>query len=256
MVRTTIVWGLSNRFVRPAMVLLPPTVVSQLAAAEGLGMSLFERLMPRYGPTAARRLTVQYRMHTQIMDFSSLEFFEAELTADDSVADHLLCELPGVAATPLVVRKVRLLLDSGVAPQDTAVIAPYAAQVRLLRSELPITGLEIDSVDGFQGREQGSRRDLAGPLEPGRRDRLSGRHPPDERGLDPRAAQTAGRRRHVHARPPSLLPPADRVFRIAGGLPDGVGGRLRRPNKPLIFHVIFHLINRMSGQQAQSLVDD
>ncbi len=170
------------------MALLPPTIVSQPAAAEGLGVSLFERLMQRYGPAAARRLTVQYRMHTQIMDFSSLEFYEAELTADDSVAGHLLCELPGVAATPLtqtplelwdtagagydeelepdgesrlnpqeaalVVRKVRLLLDSGLAPQDIAVIAPYAAQVRLLRSELPIIGLEIDSVDGFQGREK------------------------------------------------------------------------------------------------------
>jgi superfamily I DNA and/or RNA helicase len=167
---------------------LPPTVVSQSAAAEGLGVSLFERLMQRYGPAVARRLTVQYRMHTQIMDFSSLEFYEAELTADESVAGHLLCELPGVTATPmtltplelwdtagagydeetepdgesrrnpqeaaLVVRKVRLLLDSGVAPEDIAVIAPYAAQVRLLRGELPIAGLDIDSVDGFQGREK------------------------------------------------------------------------------------------------------
>jgi superfamily I DNA and/or RNA helicase len=35
-----------------------------------------------------------------------------------------------------------------------AVIAPYAAQVRLLREKLPIEGLEIDSVDGFQGREK------------------------------------------------------------------------------------------------------
>ena len=167
---------------------LPPTVVSQAAANEGLGMSLFERLMQLAGPASARRLTVQYRMHTQIMDFSSLEFYEAELTAHDSVAEHRLCDLPGVAATPLtqtplelvdtagagydeelepdgesrlnpqeaalVVRKVRALLDSGLAPQDIAVIAPYAAQVRLLRSELSIAGLEIDSVDGFQGREK------------------------------------------------------------------------------------------------------
>jgi superfamily I DNA and/or RNA helicase len=34
------------------------------------------------------------------------------------------------------------------------VIAPYAAQVRLLRDLLPVPGLEIDSVDGFQGREK------------------------------------------------------------------------------------------------------
>src|SRR5205814_9846487 len=35
-----------------------------------------------------------------------------------------------------------------------AVIAPYSAQVRLLREKLAISGLEVDSVDGFQGREK------------------------------------------------------------------------------------------------------
>jgi len=167
---------------------LPPTVVSQAAAAAGLGVSMFERLMERYGRTIARRLTIQYRMHEQIMDFSSLEFYEAELTAHDSVRGHLLADLPGVAAGPLtqtpiqwldtagagfdeelepdgesrlnpqeaalVVRYVQQLLDSGLVPQQLAVIAPYAAQVRLLRSQLSIPGLEIDSVDGFQGREK------------------------------------------------------------------------------------------------------
>jgi superfamily I DNA and/or RNA helicase len=34
------------------------------------------------------------------------------------------------------------------------VIAPYAAQVRLLRDRLGVPGLEVDSVDGFQGREK------------------------------------------------------------------------------------------------------
>jgi ATP-dependent RNA/DNA helicase IGHMBP2 len=53
-----------------------------------------------------------------------------------------------------VVRKVRELLNFGVAPSDIAVIAPYAAQVRLLREQLSVSGLEIDSVDGFQGREK------------------------------------------------------------------------------------------------------
>ena len=40
------------------------------------------------------------------------------------------------------------------APGDIAVIATYAAQVRLLRERLSVPGLEIDSVDGFQGREK------------------------------------------------------------------------------------------------------
>jgi superfamily I DNA and/or RNA helicase len=167
---------------------LPPTVVSQEAAAAGLGVSLFERLMARDGRSLARPLTLQYRMHQAIMDFSSREFYEGSLQADPSVAGHVLAGLPGVVATAatqapvefidtagasfdeevepdgesrlnrqeaaLVIRKVRELLDSGVAAGDIAVIAPYAAQVRLLREQLSVSGLEIDSVDGFQGREK------------------------------------------------------------------------------------------------------
>ena len=54
----------------------------------------------------------------------------------------------------LVCRKVQALLEAGLPAADIAVIAPYAAQVRLLRSRLDVPGLEIDSVDGFQGREK------------------------------------------------------------------------------------------------------
>ncbi|MGA2621120.1 MAG: AAA domain-containing protein, partial [Thermoguttaceae bacterium] len=167
---------------------LPPTVVSREAAAEGFGTSLFERLMDLCGPQIARRLTVQYRMHQAIMDFSSREFYEGELVADESVRAHLLADLPDVADGPLsrspvefidtagagfdedlepdgqsrlnpreaelVRRKVQELLDLGLHGADIAVIAPYAAQVRLLRELLGVPGLEIDSVDGFQGREK------------------------------------------------------------------------------------------------------
>jgi predicted DNA helicase len=167
---------------------LPPTVVSPEAAAEGLGVSLFERLMGLHSQSIARQLTVQYRMHGAIMNFSSQEFYEANLQADPSVREHVLAGLSGVAATEstqsplefidtagasfdeelepdgesrlnrqeaaLVCRKVQGLLDCGVAPGDIAVIAPYAAQVRLLREQLSASGVEIDSVDGFQGREK------------------------------------------------------------------------------------------------------
>ncbi|MBW8884324.1 MAG: AAA family ATPase, partial [Planctomycetia bacterium] len=54
----------------------------------------------------------------------------------------------------LVGRQVQSLLDAGVNPRDIAVIAPYSAQVRLLRDKIAIEGLEIDTVDGFQGREK------------------------------------------------------------------------------------------------------
>jgi superfamily I DNA and/or RNA helicase len=167
---------------------LPPTVLSQEAARQGFGVSLLERVVRLYGPAVTRLLNLQYRMHEAIMDFSSREFYEGALQADETVRAHLLCELPGVESSPLtqtpvqfldtagadydeelepdgesrlnpqeaalVARKVTALLAAGVAPGDIAVIAPYAAQVRRLREELPIPGLEIDSVDGFQGREK------------------------------------------------------------------------------------------------------
>ncbi len=46
------------------------------------------------------------------------------------------------------------MLDLGVKPEDIAVISPYSAQVRVLSSKSPDPKVEIDSVDGFQGREK------------------------------------------------------------------------------------------------------
>ncbi|MFO0847515.1 MAG: AAA domain-containing protein [Gemmataceae bacterium] len=167
---------------------LPPTILSPEAAGKGLAVSLMERVMNTLGPDVSRLLTVQYRMHADIMGFSSGEFYRHELVADDSVVSHRLCDLPGVTADPLTespvtfvdtagagydeqdeedtdsrlnpqeaglaARYVRRLLDAGVRAEDIAVIAPYAGQVRRLRELLPVPGLEIDSVDGFQGREK------------------------------------------------------------------------------------------------------
>jgi superfamily I DNA and/or RNA helicase len=167
---------------------LPPTIISPEAARQGFGISLMERLMTDLAAQVSRRLTVQYRMHREIMAFSSAEFYDDQLEAEASVAGHLLADLPGVANTDLtrsavhfidtagagydealepdgesrlnpqeaalVAQKVAAFLEAGVSPADMAVITPYAAQVRLLRELLPQPGLEIDSVDGFQGREK------------------------------------------------------------------------------------------------------
>ena len=54
----------------------------------------------------------------------------------------------------LVVTKVNDLLEAGVAANQIGVITPYAAQARLLREKLLMSDLEIDTVDGFQGREK------------------------------------------------------------------------------------------------------
>lgn len=167
---------------------LPPTVLSEEAAAEGFRISPMERLIESFGESVYKRLTVQYRMHEKIMRFSSDQFYEGELVADASVKQHRLFEVPGVEESlvdaPIlefwdtagagwdeelepdgeskrnpqeatwVVAQVKQFLDAGVVPEDIAIIAPYAAQVRLLKNRLQVKGLEIDTVDGFQGREK------------------------------------------------------------------------------------------------------
>jgi len=167
---------------------LPPTVLSRQAAKEGLEVSLLERLAGLYGDRVTRRLNVQYRMHDRIMNFSSEQFYDSSLLAHDSVSQHLLSDLHhvdehlvtiepvtfidsagagwdeelepdglsklNVKEGELVIRKINELQEAGVRGREIAVIAPYAAQVRWLRQNSPDDRVEIDTVDGFQGREK------------------------------------------------------------------------------------------------------
>lgn len=57
---------------------LPPTVLSDAAAKAGLSCTLFERLQHSLGDPASSMLTVQYRMHSHIMDWSSQELYEVQ----------------------------------------------------------------------------------------------------------------------------------------------------------------------------------
>lgn len=167
---------------------LPPTILSSEAKREGFAVSMMERLVSRWGDRVARRLTTQYRMHSQIMTFSSDEFYESQLVCAPTVQAHLLADLPHVAAGPLsqtsirffdtagsdcverdeaegesrenpgeaqfVAKQVAELLEAGVSPAEIAVITPYAAQARLLRDLIAEPLIEINTVDGFQGREK------------------------------------------------------------------------------------------------------
>jgi superfamily I DNA and/or RNA helicase len=65
---------------------LPPTVKSEKAAREGLRETLFEKCIQRQ-PDTARMLNLQYRMHQQIMAFSSERFYGGQLQAHASVRD-------------------------------------------------------------------------------------------------------------------------------------------------------------------------
>ncbi len=167
---------------------LPPTIYSKEAAAGGLTVTLFDRLKDLLPASAQTLLRVQYRMHESIMRFPSQEFYEGKLIADESVAKHLASELAGVASSHLTSRPVTFvdtagagydevwndmlesrenkgeaelavkllyeLLGSGLKPKDVAILTPYTAQAKLLKTLVHETGLEIGSVDGFQGREK------------------------------------------------------------------------------------------------------
>jgi hypothetical protein len=159
---------------------LPPTVLSAEAQQGGLAASLFERLALAHGDAVKVTLAVQHRMNERIMRFPSDALYAGLLRAHPDVADHALDDAPLEVvdtsgrgfeeATPegsdsrlnegeaeLVAAEVERVLALGVLPADVAVIAPYDAQVQRLRQLLAARldlGLEVDTVDGFQGREK------------------------------------------------------------------------------------------------------
>ena len=166
---------------------LPPTIISKQAAGEGFSKSLMERVVDVHGDPIQRRLDVQYRMHASIMEFSSQQFYEGTLVADEQISGHRLSDLSHVSSDrhdqpvlfidtagagydecqepdgesrlnpqegQVIVDRVQELIDIGLRPTEIAVIAPYAAQVRWLRDHCSHLGLEVDTVDGFQGREK------------------------------------------------------------------------------------------------------
>lgn len=174
---------------------LPPTILSPAALGGGLGLSLFERLLRDHGegPEVKQLLCEQHRMHQTIMAFPSAEMYGGALRAHPQAAERSLSELltdPTLDAPPLLfidtagkgweeelapgtesyqnpgeaellLTRLQALLAAGLSPRDVAVIAPYSAQVALLRDHAAArlgtavyADLEIDSVDAFQGREK------------------------------------------------------------------------------------------------------
>jgi len=167
---------------------LPPTVISDEAQTKGLSDTLFQRLHDTYGESIAKMLTVQYRMHSDIMQWSSDAMYQGKLTAAESVASHRLkgdgeddppvlllidtagCDMeerveedgdskenPEEAAVVMEVVG-RLMRDHDIPVDNIGVITPYNGQVTVLRElrarHESLKNLEISTVDGFQGREK------------------------------------------------------------------------------------------------------
>ncbi|KAG8483716.1 hypothetical protein CXB51_023439 [Gossypium anomalum] len=170
---------------------LPPTIQSVEAERKGLGRTLFERLADLYGDEVMSMLTVQYRMHELIMNWSSKELYSSKIKAHSSVATHMLFDLENVKKSTsteptlliidttgcdmeekkdeeestlnegeaeVAISHAKRLIHAGVHASDIGIITPYAAQVVLLKmlksNEDKLKNVEISTVDGFQGREK------------------------------------------------------------------------------------------------------
>jgi DNA replication ATP-dependent helicase Dna2 len=167
---------------------LPPLVMSEEAAAQGLKRSLFAALLERWGDTASVALRRQYRMHPAICEFASQEFYNGALVTAGEAQTALLdlaelrhgpmtavldpahpmvfVDVPeelgaaGKASTLQAYAAARLVLalrHAGATPGDLGVIAPYRAQVAAIRQRLAAEGEDailVDTVDRFQGGER------------------------------------------------------------------------------------------------------
>lgn len=172
---------------------LPPTILNETAKREGLDETMFERLIALFGEEIKTLLNVQYRMHEKIMRFSADEFYEGELLADSTVEEHTLEDIikqkpagkfenvlsphppislidtkgkmiertragstskenPGEAL--LAEELAESYMDVGVDPTDIGIITPYKDQADLIDEKMDEENLEVDTVDGFQGREK------------------------------------------------------------------------------------------------------
>ena len=169
---------------------LPPVVMSKEAAKAGLGTSLFERLILR--GVKAQRLTVQYRMHPCLSEFPSNTFYDGVLQngVSKNARELKRVRLPfpqkqnpmffyyvhgveevGSSGTSYLNREeavaveklVSGMMQGGVRPEQIGVITPYHAQRTYVQKYMlqygPMspnlyTGIEVASVDAFQGREK------------------------------------------------------------------------------------------------------
>lgn len=171
---------------------LPPTIKCPEAARGGLERTLMQQIV-QHKPQCVNLLTVQYRMHRNIMGFSSKWFYGGALKAAPEVAERQISPLDtplmwidtsacqfgekvsqrtssklNASEAKLLIHTLRDYVDMIGLERlqnervDFGIISPYKAQVRLLRKLLKMQkfyrGLRrqvsVNSVDGFQGQER------------------------------------------------------------------------------------------------------
>jgi superfamily I DNA and/or RNA helicase len=171
---------------------LPPTIKCKEAEKAGLSRTLME-VVAQSKPSCVELLTVQYRMHRDIMKFSSDWFYHGRLTAAPECAERTIVPIDppliwidtanlGYEEEQNPLSQSRLNTNEGILLVETlklyvnqigknrlidervdfGIISPYKSQVQLLRrlikNEKELKQLfpyiTVNTVDGFQGQER------------------------------------------------------------------------------------------------------
>ncbi|CDI76960.1 ATP-dependent helicase, putative [Eimeria acervulina] len=171
---------------------LPPTIVSREASDGGLGVSLLERFVGS-GIAPIHLLNEQRRMHPSIAHFPNMQFYQGKIFSRDvddcnrpTVAGFLwpsqhsrVCLIDisaglanmeqslGTSKYSLVeidpiLAILRSVLQCGtIRPSEIGILTPYDAQKARIRFALNDSfdkalcyQIDVDSVDGFQGKEK------------------------------------------------------------------------------------------------------
>ena len=171
---------------------LGPVVLHPLAKKYGMNISLFERMLKLY-PHLFTMLTIQYRMHPEIVKFPSEQFYDNKIeNRNNLINERILSEeinkgigwpiknipllflhvkgeekiISGSKSkyneeeANIIVQYIVKLLKLGIKLNDIGVITPYIAQIERIKSLLKMkkiehmNNLKISSVDGFQGGEK------------------------------------------------------------------------------------------------------
>lgn len=171
---------------------LGPVIIHPQAKKFGMNISLFERMIKLY-PQLYTMLTIQYRMHPEIIKFPSEQFYENKIENVENLINErklsanfnkefgwpkndiplLFIHCEGEEKVILsskskynedeaniVVLFLEKLIKCGIDMKDIGVITPYVAQIDKIKSLLieknipNYLNLKIASVDSFQGGEK------------------------------------------------------------------------------------------------------
>ncbi len=154
---------------------LPPFVLNKDALKLGLNQSILEIASDCNFPTDL--LTVQYRMNTQIMQFSNDYFYEGKLTAAahvenwtvDSETHHAIefidtagCDYMensgdtsfGLSNEGEIEIIAKRCLELDLEENSFGIISPYRQQVKRMQSKFEGISQQINTIDSFQGQER------------------------------------------------------------------------------------------------------